>query len=178
MSRICCSTGAAFAKSRATMLPAVAGHLGLKLSTLAAGSSLQGQLTADQSSDVVLAGRVSDDALSDAYRNAWAFATMSDHEGYCVPLVEALAFGLPVFANGVTAIPETLGAAGQLIDKSKWSNAVEAVAHLLNDKTAYEKAQHRSIQEFSRRYEFSASVKAHQVAIESIIVAHRSLRHG
>ena len=156
------------------MLPEVARNLGLELSTLPPESPLQKFLDTDQFSDVILAGRISDEELSDAYRSAWAFATMSDHEGYCVPLVEALAFGLPVFANGVTAIPETLGAAGQLVDKLDWDTAVAAVAHLHTSTEAYDDARRRSSDEFSRRYDFDTCVKAHERAILAVMQASAS----
>jgi len=38
--------------------------------------------------------------------------TASSHEGFCVPLVEAMAFGVPVVARACGAIPETLDGAG------------------------------------------------------------------
>lgn len=59
-----------------------------------------------------LAG-VSDGQLKTIYQKASAFITMSEHEGYCVPLVEAMEFGLPVFAYADPAISETLGSAGR-----------------------------------------------------------------
>ena len=41
---------------------------------------------------------------------------MSVHEGFCAPLIEALAYGVPVVAAGTGAVPETLGGAGLLVD--------------------------------------------------------------
>ena len=41
---------------------------------------------------------------------------MSEHEGFCAPLVEALARGVPVVARRAAAVPETLGGAGLLVD--------------------------------------------------------------
>ena len=42
---------------------------------------------------------------------------MSEHEGFCAPLVEALARGVPVVARRAAAVPETLGGAGLLVDE-------------------------------------------------------------
>lgn len=49
------------------------------------------------------------------YRQADAFATMSEHEGVCVPILEAMSFDLPVLARAFGAIPETMGRAGLLL---------------------------------------------------------------
>lgn len=56
---------------------------------------------------------VSDGQLKSIYAAATAFVTMTEHEGYCVPLVEAMSFGLPVFAYAEPAVVETLGSAGR-----------------------------------------------------------------
>ena len=61
---------------------------------------------------VVFTGAVSDEALKAYYLVADAFVTVSEHEGFCVPLVEAMSMKLPITAYASTAIPETLGDAG------------------------------------------------------------------
>jgi len=61
---------------------------------------------------VVFSGGVSDDALKAYYLVADAFVMASEHEGFCVPLVEAMSMKLPITAFASTAIPETLGDAG------------------------------------------------------------------
>ena len=38
--------------------------------------------------------------------------TASDHEGLCLPVLEAMAFDLPVIARGTAALPETIGSGG------------------------------------------------------------------
>lgn len=50
--------------------------------------------------------------LKAAYAASHVFMLMSAHEGFCVPLVEAMAIGTPIVARAVTAVPETLGDAG------------------------------------------------------------------
>jgi len=61
---------------------------------------------------VVFTGGVSDEALKAYYLVADAFVTVSEHEGFCVPLVEAMSMKLPITAYASTAIPETIGDAG------------------------------------------------------------------
>jgi len=49
------------------------------------------------------------------YRAADVFVSLSEHEGFCVPLLEAMHFGVPVVARATTAVPETVGDAGLLL---------------------------------------------------------------
>ena len=68
---------------------------------------------------VTLTGPVSPGVLAAHYRNADVFVCLSEHEGFCVPLLEAMSHGLPVIAFAAAAVPETLGGAGLLLtDKS------------------------------------------------------------
>ena len=64
--------------------------------------------------DVTFTGRVTDAELAAFYGAASAFATMSEHEGIGIPLLEAMAHGVPVVARSWAAIPETLAGAGLL----------------------------------------------------------------
>ena len=62
-----------------------------------------------------LTGPVPDEQLSAFYRRADVFATASEHEGFCVPLVEAMALDVPVVARAHAAVPETAGDAALLL---------------------------------------------------------------
>ena len=64
---------------------------------------------------VTLTGLVSTEELAAYYRGATALVTLSEHEGFCQPLVEAMAARLPILARGTAAIPDTLGDAGLLV---------------------------------------------------------------
>jgi glycosyltransferase involved in cell wall biosynthesis len=59
-----------------------------------------------------LLGRVSAAQLSACYAVATAYLSMSRHEGFGVPLLEAMERGVPVVAYGAAAVPETMGGAG------------------------------------------------------------------
>ncbi len=65
---------------------------------------------------VTFAGKVTDAVLADAYDSADVLVVSSEHEGYCLPVVEAMAHGLPVVAYREGALPEVLGDAGVLLD--------------------------------------------------------------
>jgi len=46
------------------------------------------------------------------YQHAAVYTSLSEHEGFCVPLVEAMAADVPVLAYSAAAVPDTLGGAG------------------------------------------------------------------
>ena len=58
---------------------------------------------------VVFTGPVSGAQMKSLYVSADVFLCTSEHEGFCVPLLEAMYFRLPIVAWGITAVPETMG---------------------------------------------------------------------
>ena len=66
---------------------------------------------------VHLLGEVSAAELAALYDVADVFLCASEHEGFCVPLIEAFATGVPVLAYAATAVPETLDGGGMLYDR-------------------------------------------------------------
>ena len=62
------------------------------------------------------AGHVSDEELVAFYDVADLFLCASEHEGFCVPLVEAFYKQVPVLAYAATAVPSTMDGAGVLFD--------------------------------------------------------------
>lgn len=61
---------------------------------------------------VVFTGEVSDQALKSYYSVAHVFMITSEHEGFCVPLVEAMSMKVPIVAYGLSAIPGTVDGVG------------------------------------------------------------------
>lgn len=97
---------------------------------------------------VRLAGKVDEDALDEAYRSADVLVVASEHEGFCLPVVEAMARGLPVVACRRGALPEVLGDAGVLLDDKDPVATAEAVHRLQADggwRAAVVAAGHRRI---------------------------------
>ena len=62
----------------------------------------------------------------------------SDHEGFCVPLAEAMGHGVPIVAYGVTAVPETVGDAGLVLNDKSALPFAAAVGRVLRDATLHE----------------------------------------
>lgn len=71
---------------------------------------------------------ISPGRLAEHYRSAHAFLCLSEHEGFCIPLLEAFHFGVPVIARDAGAIGEVLGAAGVLVGAQ---DNLQTVAELL-----------------------------------------------
>jgi len=80
---------------------------------------------------VTFAGAVSTAELVAYFRSASAFVSLSEHEGFGVPLLEAMRFDLPVIAYDAAAVGETLGGAGVLLPDRDLAHAAEAVGLVL-----------------------------------------------
>ncbi len=89
---------------------------------------------------------VSDEDMAVEFAHADLFLCLSEHEGYGVPLVEAMEAGLPVVAYGAGAVPETVGTGGLLLDDKSPSMVAEAVAAVLDGALADRMAQGRATQ--------------------------------
>jgi glycosyltransferase involved in cell wall biosynthesis len=77
---------------------------------------------------VAITGKVSQRQLKALFLTAQVLLTTSSHEGFCLPLVEAMGLRTPIVATPTTAIPETAGAAGWFADPNP-----NAIAHMLNE---------------------------------------------
>jgi glycosyltransferase involved in cell wall biosynthesis len=84
--------------------------------------------------EVVFTGHVDDDDLVAYYSVADLFLCLSEHEGYCVPLVEAMLFGLPVVAYDAGAVRETLRGGGVLLKEKRPEVVAELVARIQRDR--------------------------------------------
>jgi glycosyltransferase involved in cell wall biosynthesis len=81
----------------------------------------------------VFTGPVPDADLATYYRMADAYVSLSEHEGFCVPLLEAMAADVPVLAYASTVIPETLGGAGLQFAPKDLEYAAELLGMLVYD---------------------------------------------
>jgi glycosyltransferase involved in cell wall biosynthesis len=81
---------------------------------------------------VFFTGPISAQARDAWYSRADAYLSMSVHEGFCAPLVEAMAHGVPVVARSAGAVPETLGGAGVVIDGLELPLVAEALHEVVS----------------------------------------------
>ncbi|MBI4830254.1 MAG: glycosyltransferase [Candidatus Lindowbacteria bacterium] len=78
-------------------------------------------------------GHIPFDKLVAFYRVADLFILMSEHEGFGVPLLEAMYYGVPIVAYKSSAAPETLGRAGVLVVEKRFDHIAEMVNLILTD---------------------------------------------
>jgi glycosyltransferase involved in cell wall biosynthesis len=83
---------------------------------------------------VVFTGKVSDRGLLAAFAGAGVFVSLSEHEGFGVPILEAMAARVPVVAYGSTAVPETMGGAGIVLRTQDAATVAATVQALFDDK--------------------------------------------
>jgi glycosyltransferase involved in cell wall biosynthesis len=94
-------------------------------------------------------GGITDAQLAAHYRSADLFVTLSEHEGFCVPVLEAMTFEVPVVARSCAALPETIGYAGLMLPADPdVLLAAEAMAELLGSADLREDFIRRGRQRF------------------------------
>ena len=83
--------------------------------------------------DVVFTGKISFPEILALYRTASVFLCMSAHEGFCVPLAEAMYFDVPVIALDTSAVAGTLGGSGFLLNDSDPLLVSGVIERIMND---------------------------------------------
>ena len=104
--------------------------------------------------DSVFFGPVTQAALATCYANASLFLCLSEHEGFCAPLLEAMLYGIPVLARDAGAVAETLAGAGVLFRDPDPRLVAETAFEVLSDpslRSAIVARQDRRIDAFRRR---------------------------
>ena len=102
--------------------------------------------------DVIFPGHIKFSEILAYYRLADAFVCMSEPEGFCVPLVEAMFFDVPVIAYDTSAISDTLGGSGVLLDNNDPVFAAAVIDRVLTDDKLREsiiEGQRRRLEDFS-----------------------------
>lgn len=96
-------------------------------------SQLQKYAAALELRNVVFTGGVAYPDLIAYYRLADLFLCMSEREGFCMPLVEAMYFGVPILARKDGAVPDTLGESGLLLPTNDPMEAAFAADRVLRN---------------------------------------------
>ena len=83
--------------------------------------------------DIDFPGSIPDAQVRACYASARVFLGMSEHEGFCIPLLEAMAWDVPVLAHASSAVPETMDGAGVLFREKRFGEVAEMIGRLAAD---------------------------------------------
>lgn len=97
-----------------------------------------------------LLGTAPQPVLSALYRTATVFLCMSEHEGFCIPLIEAMANDAPVIAYAAAAVPETMDGAGILFYQKRFDLIAETIGRLARDSALREGVLRRQRERVAR----------------------------
>lgn len=111
----------------------------------------------DLAAAVNFVGCLADSELKALYQSATAYLCMSEHEGFCLPVIEAMYFDLPVIAFASSALPDTMGGGGVLVREKRHAEIAELIARIAEDaglRRRLREAGRRRVQELrSERFE-------------------------
>lgn len=103
--------------------------------------------------DVIFPGHISFAEILGYYKAADLFLCMSEHEGFCVPLVEAMYFDVPIVAYVSSAITDTLGGSGVLVDNKDFGKVAEKINQVIHNRNLQEQiiaGQRRRLEDFDQ----------------------------
>ncbi len=96
--------------------------------------------------DVIIAGYVSDEDLPYLYNGAELFILPSLYEGFGMPILEAMACGVPVIASNTTSCPEVAGRAAVLVNPNDSQRLAEKMAEILGDSEMRDRLRGRGLE--------------------------------
>lgn len=104
--------------------------------------------------NVIFAGHTTQQELVAYYKLSNVFLSMSEHEGFCVPLLEAMYFKIPVLAFSSSAVTETLDYAGICFKEKKYEEVAELINIVVTDTDVRERvisSQNKRLLDFDAR---------------------------
>ncbi|MDE0604144.1 MAG: glycosyltransferase [bacterium] len=119
-------------------------------------------------SRVVFAGKVSDKNLLQWYQLSDVLACTSEHEGFGVPLVEAMANGLPVVAYDAAAVAETVQDAGIVIRDKRPVTMALALHRVLSDGQLRQSLRDRGVKS-AQRFDISVTREQMWIALKDLV---------
>lgn len=120
-----------------------------------------------QSGRVTVTGAVPDHDLAVLYRAAAALAMPSLYEGFGLPLVEAMASGIPVMSSNASCLPEIAGDAALYFHPESVEEMAEAMERLLSDSSLRETLVKSGL-ERARRFSWEACARTTLAALKSL----------
>jgi glycosyltransferase involved in cell wall biosynthesis len=135
------------------------------------------QLVTDLGLDgtVQFAGSIPTGRLAALYRTADVLVCLSEHEGFCVPIIEAMAAGVPVVAWAAAAVPDTAGSAALLLDDKDPLVVACTVDRLVSDPALRSDLVTSGL---ARARHFSLANTAERLVSQLSGLARRSINHG
>lgn len=118
----------------------------------------------DLMDNVKFLGKVTEAELKACYETADVFLCMSEHEGFGVPLLEAMTFGVPVIAFQSSAIPETMGGAGILATEKN----IPAIGTLIDEVIENKELRDRIIAHQYKRIEKLRSTDTRKILMRAV----------
>ncbi len=118
---------------------------------------------------VRFAGAVPQVQLNTFYQCADIFLCMSEHEGFCIPLIESMVHGVPIIAYNAAAVPETLDGSGIIFLEKQYPMIAEMMGRLVHDtalKNAVIEAQNTRLKRYVAR-DLNSELKAHLMPLIS-----------
>jgi len=103
----------------------------------------------EDASDIVMTGYISPENQTALYRHADVFVLPSLYEGFGVPVLEAMACGVPVAAASNSSLPEVVGDAGLLFNASDPAELSEVILKLKKDRPKWVKKGLSHVRNFS-----------------------------
>ncbi len=118
---------------------------------------------------ITLSGKVEDELLSAYYQAADIFVCLSQHEGFCVPIVEAFNHQLPVVAYAGTAIEGTLGPSYGALKELDIELAAQKIHEVLSDTVLQDQLKQHGLQQ-AARFSFESVQAQLYSALDELVV--------
>ncbi|MCE9596717.1 MAG: glycosyltransferase [Spirochaetia bacterium] len=132
--------------------------------------------------DVEFTGMVTDEQVIESYLSADVFLSMSEHEGFFVPLIESMHFGLPILAHKTSVIPETLGDSGVTFEHKEFAAIAEMIVELWKNQPLRDsviQSQRIRAMDFENRKTFDIFLRSIQaIDTDRLFIRHTAHNQG
>jgi glycosyltransferase involved in cell wall biosynthesis len=118
---------------------------------------------------VVFTGYVTEEEKRELLMKAFLFLYPSFYEGFGIPILEAMACGVPVITGNISALPEVAGDAAILVPPRHWQEISTSMLKLLSDRHLYEKLSHKGLEQ-AAKFTWEKTAEKTMELFEKIIV--------